>query len=97
MRIVHAVLNYFNLKELSDIDGDSHQKGGEDVHDDPVAPALDLPVVMRSTDSEISLHTDTNDEEDAAADAHPVERVVEEGEEVCMVEHLIIHISILCS
>ena len=94
---VNTILHCLHLKELGDVDCQSSQQGGEDVDDDPVAPALDLPVVVRSTDSQISLHTDTNDEEDAAADAHPVERVVEEGEEELMVEHIFIHIHILCS
>ena len=53
--------------------------------------------MVGSTDSEISLHTDTNDEEDAATDANPVERVVEEGEEVLMVERLLIYIPLFCS
>ena len=70
MRIVHTVLNYFNLKELCNIDGDSHQKGGNDVHDHPVAPALDLPEVVRSTDSQVSLHSHGYDQADAKAHHH---------------------------
>ena len=70
MSIVHTVLNYFNLKKLCDIDGHSHQKGGEDVHDHPVAPALDLPEVVRSTDSQISLHSHSYDQADAKAHHH---------------------------
>ena len=86
-----------NFQELGGVDCQSCYQGWDDVHDDPVAPALDLPVVVRSTDSQISLHTDTNNEEDAATDAHPVERVVEQGEEILMLEHLSVHITILCS
>ena len=69
--------------------------------------------MVRSANSQVPLNTDTNEEEDAAADAHPekdldyvivdssaaqpVERVVDEWEEVLVVEDRIINIIELCS
>ena len=68
---VNTVLSSLNLKEFGDIDRKSGQQGGEDVDDDPVAPALHLPVVVRSTDSQVPLHPHGNDQVDTRAHADP--------------------------
>ena len=71
MSEVNTVLSSLNLKEFCDIDRKSGQQGGEDVDDDPVAPALHLPVVVRSTDSQVPLHPHGNDQVDTRAHADP--------------------------
>ena len=69
MSEVHTVLDSCNLKELCHVDRQSHQQGGEDVHEDPAAPALDLPVVMRLTHSYVALHTNCYDQVDTGTHA----------------------------
>ena len=49
MSIINTVVNNFDLKKLCSIDSNGDHEGGEEVGDDPAAPALDLPVVVRST------------------------------------------------
>ena len=61
-----------HFKGPRSVDCHSCQQRREDVHDDPVAPALDLPEVVRSTDSQISLHSHGYDQADAKAHHHSV-------------------------
>ena len=49
MSVINTVVNNFDLKKLCSIDSNGDHEGGEEVGDDPAAPALDLPVVVRST------------------------------------------------
>ena len=74
---------------------------------------MHLPVVVRSTDSQVSLHTHTYHQEDAGADAYPdkyllckfsdsnidqpVKRILKDWEEVLMIENCVIHITKFCS
>ena len=68
---VNTILHCLHLKELGDVDCQSSQQGGEDVDDDPVAPALHLPVVVRSTDSQVPLHTHSYDQVDTGTHTYP--------------------------
>ena len=68
---VHTIIDYFHLKKLGDIDGDSSHKRDEDVHESPAAPPLHLPEVMRSAHSQVSLNTNSYDQVDTEAQADP--------------------------
>ena len=68
---VNTILHSFHLEELRHIDSESGQQGGEDVHDDPIAPPLHLPVVVWSTHSQVSLHTHCYDKIDTCTHADP--------------------------
>ena len=64
-----------HLQELGDVDEDGAEDGRDDVEDDPLRPGLNLPVVMRPTDSEEPLHPDGHDDVDTAAHADPGKQV----------------------
>ena len=66
-----------HFKGPRSVDCHSCQQRREDVHDDPVAPALHLPVVVGSADCQVPLNTHSNDEKDATADTDPEEKVVQ--------------------
>ena len=53
---VHTELHSFYFEELRHVDSDCSQQCREDVHDHPLAPALHLPVVVGSADSQEPLH-----------------------------------------
>ena len=60
-----------HFPELGEIDYNSGDQGREDVHDDPVPLALDLPVVVRSAHSQVSLNTHWYDDEYAGTEGQP--------------------------
>ena len=62
-----------HFKGPRSVDCHSCQQRREDVHDDPVAPALHLPVVVGSADGNIH----SNDERDVTADTDPEEKLVQ--------------------
>jgi hypothetical protein len=65
------MLSNLNLQELGHIDHHSTGQSWEDVHEGPVAPSLDLSVVVRSTDSQVSLNTNSYDQVDTGTETDP--------------------------
>ena len=68
---VKTKLGRLDLHELGDVDGNSCNQGGYDVDQGPVVLSLDLAVVVRATDSQVTLEADTDDEVDTGADTDP--------------------------
>ena len=71
MREVKTKLSWLDLHELGDVDSDSCNQGGYDVDQGPAVLSLDLAVVVRATDSQVTLEADTDDEVDTGADTDP--------------------------
>ena len=73
VRVVNTDLGEADLEELSDIDGDGRQEGGEDVGEDPGVGVghLELPVVVRPADGQVPLYSHGYDEVDTQAENYP--------------------------
>jgi hypothetical protein len=68
---VKTNFRWFNLHELGDVDSDSSYEGGDDVGKGPAVLALDLAVVVRTTDRQVSLKTHADDQIYAGTDTDP--------------------------
>ena len=70
--VVHTDLWETDLEELCNIDEESSQEGREEIAEDTTGAGLDLSVVVRPTDGQVSLNTNCYDEEDAQTQHDPV-------------------------
>ena len=57
---VKTNFRWFNLHELGDVDSESSNEGGDDVGKGPAVLALDLAVVVRTADRQVTLKTHTD-------------------------------------
>ena len=76
VREVKAEFSRLNLHELGDVDCNCCKQGGDDVGQGPVVLALDLAVVVRATDSQVTLKPNTDDQINTGADTHPGNTIV---------------------
>ena len=71
---VKTNFRWFNLHELGDVDSDSSNECGDDVGKGPAVLALDLAVVVRTTDRQVPLKTHADYEIYAGTDTDPEEK-----------------------
>ena len=69
--VVQADLRETDLKELGQIDQESRQEGREEITEDSAGAGVDPSVVVRPTNSQISLNTNCEDEEDTQTHDDP--------------------------
>ena len=76
LREIKAEFSRLNFHELGDIDCNCCKQGRDDVGQGPVVLALDLAVVVRAADSQVTLKPNTDDQINTGADTHPGNTIV---------------------
>ena len=71
MSEVHTVFDCFYLKEFGDVNYESSGDGRKNVGNDSTGSSLNLPIVMRPTDGEISFYANSQNEVNTGTQANP--------------------------